>query len=111
MIKLTSDKIKVWKNKKEDGGCNYTYSISTKKQDGTYDYMSKKIKFMKDKEPDDTCYIKINNSFQSFFQIEDKKVDYLMVTDYELLEYTNKDVQKENESKVEIELTDDDLPF
>lgn len=104
MIKITADKVKVWKNKKEDGSYYFTYSISSKKQDGTYDYMSKIIRFMKDKEPQDTCEIMIENAFQSFYVSGDKKNDYLMVLSYDVLNETNN-------SKDEVELTDDDLPF
>ena len=105
MIKITSDKVKVWKNVKEDGSINYTYSISSKKQDGSYDYMSKKIKFMKDKEPPETCEIMINNAFQSFYIVGDKRYDYLMVLDYVILSEIKKDIEDE------VKLEDDDLPF
>lgn len=107
MIKLTSDRLKVWKNVKEDGSVNFTYSISTKKQDGSYDYMSKKIKFMKDKAPSDTCEITILNSFQSFYEVNGIKYDYLMVTEYAILS----DVKCESYTSDEVELSDEDLPF
>lgn len=105
MIKLTCDRLKVWKNTKEDGTYNFTYSISSKKQDGTYDYMSKRCRFMKDKEPSDTCDIKINNAFISFFTLNDKKYDYLMILDYEKLG------KQESEIGEEVVIDDDDLPF
>lgn len=106
MIKLTSDKLKVWKNKKEDGTYNFSYSISSKNKDGSYEYMSKPIKFMKDKEPNDTCEIKINNAFQSFYTLNDKKYDYIMVLDYDIIETKNEDINID-----ETILSDDDLPF
>lgn len=106
MIKVTADKIKVWKNTKEDGTYNFTYSISSKKQDGSYEYMSKRIRFMKDKEPNGNCEIMINNAFQSFFTMNDKQYDYLMVTDYDVL--SGDDTTKNNE---ELVINDDDLPF
>ena len=106
MIKLTTDRLKVWKNTHENGTVSWTYSISTKKQDGTYDYMSKKIKFMKDKEPNDTCEIMINNSFLSFYTVNDTKYDYLMVLDYDILSGGNSSVSSD-----EVVLNDEDLPF
>ena len=107
MIRLTSDRTKVFKNTKEDGSHYFTYSISNKKQDGTYEYMSKICKFMKDKEPSDTCTIKIDDSFMSFYTSGDKKNDYLMIMKYDVLEGST------SESNIgdELVLTDDDLPF
>lgn len=106
MIKFTADKVKVWKNVKEDGTYNFTYSISNKKQDGSYEYMSKRIRFMKDKEPEDSCEIMVEDAFQGFFTMNDKQYDYIMVMKYETL--SGKDTVKDNE---ELAINDDDLPF
>jgi len=107
MINITSDRVKIWKNNKEDGTYNFTYSISSKKQDGSYDYMSKRARFMKDKEPNDTCEIRIDKAFQSFFELNGNKYDYLMIMEYERLGgEENKSIESE-----EFVLTDDDLPF
>ena len=105
MIKLTTDKLKVWKNVNDNGTVTWSYSISTKKQDGSYDYMKKRIKFMKDKEPSDTCEIMINNSFLSFYTLNDTKYDYLMVLDYIVLN------GESSVSSDEVKLDDEDLPF
>lgn len=107
MIRLTSDRTKVFKNKKEDGSYYFTYSISNKRQDGNYDYMSKICKFMKNNEPEDTCVIQIEDSFMSFYTSGDKKTDYLMIMKYDILEGSKNESSKEDE----ISLTDDDLPF
>lgn len=104
MIKMTSDRLKVWKNTKDDKHY-FTYSISNKKQDGTYEYMSKKIRFMKDKEPKDSCEIMIKDAFQSFYVADDKRVDYLMVMDYDVISGPTSDTTNE------ISVDDDDLPF
>lgn len=104
MIKITADKVKIWRNEK-DGKVYFTYTISNKKQDGTYEYMSKICKFMKDKEPSSSCDIRINNAFQSFYQVGDSKNDYLMIMEYENLGGTEETISDE------IVLTDDDLPF
>ena len=105
MIKLTTDRLKVWKNTNENGNVSWSYSISTKKQDGSYDYMSKRLKFMKDKEPSDSCDIMINNSFLSFYEKDGNKYDYLMVLDYDVIS------ENSNTTVDEVTLTDDDLPF
>ena len=106
MITITADKVKVWKNVKEDGSHNFTYSISSKDIDGNYSYMTKRIKFLKDSEPQDTCEIKINNAFQSFFEINGTKYDYLMVLNYDIITGPDKSVTSD-----EVVLNDDDLPF
>lgn len=110
MIKLTSDNTKIFKNERNnsDGSTStyYTYSISNKKQDGTYDYMSKICRFMKGKEPSESCKIKINNAFLSFYISGDTKNDYLMILDYEILEDSGNSVTSD-----EVVLTDDMLPF
>jgi len=105
MIKLTTDRLKVWRNVNENGNVSWSYSISTKKQDGTYDYMSKRIRFMKDKEPNDSCDIMINNSFLSFYEVDGNKYDYLMVLDYDIIN------GNDSITTDEVTLTDDDLPF
>lgn len=103
MIRLTSDKLKIWKNEK-DGKVYFTFNIAHRKQDGTYEYMNKICKFMKDKEPSSTCDIKVNDAFLSFYQNGDTKTDYLMIMDYDCLSGTDNIVD-------ETVLTDDDLPF
>jgi hypothetical protein len=105
MLRITADRIKIWKNQKEDGTYNFTYSISSKNQDGTYSYMSKKVRFMKDKEPEDSCEIMIKDAFQSFFTMNEKQYDYLMILDYELLS------ESKSVSSEEVVIEDDDLPF
>lgn len=107
MITLTSDKLRVWKNKKEDGTYNFTYSISNKKMDGTYEYMTKRIEFVKGNEPSDTCDIKIRNAFQSFYSFNENKYDYIKVLDYEVL--SEQSVQSISQNEIVID--DDDLPF
>ncbi len=104
MIKLTTDRLKVFKNERE-GKTWFSFSISNKKQNGEYEYMSKTIKFRKDHEPSDSCDIKINDAFLTFSTSNDKQYDYLMVMDYELLN------EEKSIEKKDIEITDDDLPF
>lgn len=106
MIRITADKVRVWKNEK-DGKTYFTYNISNKKQDGSYENMSKICKFMKDKEPSSSCLIRIDNAFQSFYTVNDKKNDYLMIMEYITLE----DTKPENNISDEVVLTDEDLPF
>jgi len=106
MITITADKVKVWKNVKEDGSHNFTYSIANKNIDGTYSYMTKRIKFLRDQEPQDTCEIKINNAFQSFFETNGTKYDYLMVLNYDIITGPDKSITSD-----EVVLNDDDLPF
>lgn len=110
MIKITSDNLKIFRNEKPnaDGSIKtyFTYSIANKKQDGSYEYMSKICRFMKDKEPKDNCKIKINNAFQSFYETNGTKNDYLMIMDYDLLDGGTTPVSSD-----EITLEDDDLPF
>ena len=105
MLNVSCEKIKIWKNTKEDGTYYFTFSIASRKQDGTYDYMSKRCRFMKGKEPDESCDIKINRAFLSFYTANDKKNDYLMIMDYEQLTW------EEEASSNETVLSDDDLPF
>jgi len=111
MIKITSDNIKVWKNEmtNNEGETRvyYTYSIASKITDNSYEYMSKPIKFKRDCEPSETCNIKINNAFQSFYKKGEEKVDYLMVLDYEIID----EEKHEPIENYRPEITDDDLPF
>ena len=111
MITITSDNTKVWKNEviNDEGYIRvfYTYSIANKITENSYEYMSKPIKFKKDCEPGETCNIKINNAFQSFYKKGEDKVDYLMVLDYEIIDEEKHD-SLEN---FRPEITDDDLPF
>lgn len=106
MITLTSDRLKVWKNSK-DGNTYFTYSISNKNVNGEYEYMSKKIEFVRGQEPFDTCDIKIKNAFQSFYTTKDGKFDFMKVLDYEVLDQPGVQSISQNE----ITLSDDDLPF
>ena len=111
MITITSDNTKVWKNEitnnEGESRVYYTYSITNKITENSYEYMSKPIKFKKDCEPGETCNIKINNAFQSFYKKGEEKVDYLMVLDYEIIGEEKHD-SLEN---FRTEITDDDLPF
>ena len=61
---------------------------------------------MKDKEPEDTCEIRIDKAFQSFFELNGNKYDYLMIMEYERIGGESKSVESD-----EFVLTDDDLPF
>ena len=110
MITITSDNVKVWKNESVNSNGEsrtyYTYSIASKITENAYEYMSKPIKFKRGEEPSETCNIKINNAFQSFYKKGEDKVDYLMVLDYEVI-----GEEPKQEEKFEFELTDDDLPF
>ena len=111
MITITSDNVKIWKNETIDNEgykrVYFTYSIASKITDNSYEYMSKPIKFKKDCEPSETCNIKINNAFQSFYKKGEDKVDYLMVLDYEIID----EEKHESIESYRPEITDDSLPF
>ena len=72
MLTITSDNTKVFKNTAMNSNGEervwFNYSIATKLTDNNYDYMSKQIKFKKGEEPKETCNIKINSAFQSFYK-------------------------------------------
>lgn len=111
MITITSDNVKVWKNEMINDEGNkrvfYTYSIANKITENSYEYMSKTIKFKKDCEPGETCNIKINNAFQSFYKKGEDKVDYLMVLDYEIIG----EEKHESIENYKVIIDDSDLPF
>ena len=111
MLTITSDNTKVFKNSavNENGEERvwYNYSIASKITENAYEYMSKPIKFKRGEEPKDTCNIKINSAFQSFYKKGEDKIDYLMVLDYELLE----EEKNESNSDFEFTLSEEDLPF
>ena len=108
MIKVTSDNTLVFRNTGTDSEGNervmFNYSISSKVGENSYKYMSKQIKFKKGEEPKETCNIKINDAFLSFYSKGEEKIDYLMVLDYEI-------IKEDNDEFNDIVLTDDDLPF
>ena len=111
MIKITGDNVKVFKNTTMNSNGEervwFNYSIATKLIDNNYDYMSKQIKFKKGEEPKETCNIKINSAFQSFYKKGEEKIDYLMVLDYEIID----EEKHESIENYRPEITDDDLPF
>ena len=111
MLTITSDNTKVFKNTAMNSNGEervwFNYSIATKLTDNNYDYMSKQIKFKRGEEPKETCNIKINSAFQSFYKKGEEKIDYLMVLDYEVVG----EEKQESNSDFEFTLQDSDLPF
>ena len=111
MLTITSNNTKVFKNTAMNSNGEervwFNYSIATKLTDNNYDYMSKQIKFKRGEEPKETCNIKINSAFQSFYKKGEEKVDYLMVLDYEVLE----EEKKESIENYKVLIDDSDLPF
>ena len=111
MLTITSDNTKVFKNTAMNSNGEervwFNYSIATKLTDNNYDYMSKQIKFKRGEEPKETCNIKINSAFQSFYKKGEEKIDYLMVLDYEVIG----EEKQESNSDFEFTLQDSDLPF
>ena len=111
MLTITSDNTKVFKNTAMNSNGEervwFNYSIATKLTDNNYDYMSKQIKFKRGEEPKETCNIKINSAFQSFYKKGEEKIDYLMVLDYEIIG----EEKQESNSDFEFTLQDSDLPF
>jgi hypothetical protein len=84
----TDDKgLKIWRND-EGQYPRYSYTISRKNQDGTWDNCYQSVRFKKDVSVSNGVVIKINNAFFSFDTAKDdpkKKYPYLMVTDFSVI--------------------------
>ena len=88
-LKVTTDDkgLKIWRND-EGQYPRYSYTISRKNQDGSWDNCYQTVRFKKDVSVNNGAVIKINNAFFSFDTAKDdpkKKYSYLMVTDFDVI--------------------------
>lgn len=113
-MNITNDRpVMVFKNKNK-----YIVGVSKKKQNGEYENAYIKIEFNKDIELEDKTLIKIKNAWLSFYnwEYENKKgtTFFIKCNEFEIIENNeleNLHTKTENDTSMQIKITDEDLPF